>query len=142
MTACKKGDIVLVPFPFSNQTIHKKRPAVVISSDNYNNISSDIVIIAVTSQTSETYGIGECLIEDWRLAGLLKPSAIKPAISTIEQSLVLKKLGKIRNSDMSKIILMMERLQESKKIEYYCVDFILFDPKKHIGNIQISFWGK
>ena len=53
----------------------------------------------------------------------------------------LKRLGKIKNSDMSKIILMMERLQE-KKVEYYCVDFILFDPKKHVGNIQVSFWGK
>ena len=101
MTAYKRGDVVLVPFPFSNQTDAKKRPAVIISSDAYNNISSDIVIMAITSQPEKTIGIGECLIHDWRDAGLLKPSAIKPAISTIEQTLVLKKLGKISLQDLT-----------------------------------------
>ena len=101
MTAYKRGDVVLVPFPFSNQTDAKKRPAVIISSDAYNNISSDIVIMAITSQPEKTIGIGECLIQDWRDAGLLKPSAIKPAISTIEQTLVLKKLGKISLQDLT-----------------------------------------
>ncbi len=100
MTVYKRGDVVLVPFPFSNQTDVKKRPAVIISSDAYKNISFDIVIIAITSQTEKTIGIGECLIQDWRDAGLLKPSAVKPAISTVEQTLVLKKLGKISLQDL------------------------------------------
>ena len=101
MTAYERGDVVLVPFPFSNQTDAKKRPAVIISSDAYNNISSDIVIMAITSQPEKTIGIGECLIQDWRDAGLLKPSAVKPAIATIEQTLVLKKLGKISLQDLT-----------------------------------------
>jgi mRNA interferase MazF len=99
MTTYEKGDIVLVPFPFSNQTATKKRPAVVVSSTAYNQISPDIVIMAITSQPSRTHGIGECLIEDWQEAGLLKPSSIKPAISTIEKSLVLKRLGKLSTKD-------------------------------------------
>ncbi|MEO5360973.1 MAG: type II toxin-antitoxin system PemK/MazF family toxin [Nitrospirota bacterium] len=40
MTTCEKGDIVLVPFPFSSHNALKKRPAVIISSNRYNNISS------------------------------------------------------------------------------------------------------
>ena len=100
MTNYKRGDIVLVPFPFSNQTTTKKRPAVIVSSDVYNNDSSDIVIIAITGKTDKVLSIGECLIEDWRAAGLLKPSAIKPAISTIEQTLVLKKLGRLSSKDL------------------------------------------
>jgi mRNA interferase MazF len=39
MTAYERGDIVLVPFPFSDQTTTKKRPAVVISSSRYNAVS-------------------------------------------------------------------------------------------------------
>ena len=101
MIVYKKGDVVLVPFPFSNQTAAKKRPAVIISSDAYNNISSDIVIMAITSQTDKTIGIGECLIGDWQNAGLLKPSAVKSAISTIERILVLKKLGKFSPQDLT-----------------------------------------
>lgn len=101
MTAYERGDIVLVPFPFTDQTTTKKRPAVVISSNRYNNTSPDIVIMAVTSQTEKIYGIGECLIKNWKDAGLLKPSSIKPAISTIEQRLVLKKLGRLSPEDLT-----------------------------------------
>ncbi|MBI2470373.1 MAG: type II toxin-antitoxin system PemK/MazF family toxin [Planctomycetes bacterium] len=100
MTVYKRGDVVLVPFPFSNQTTTKKRPAVIISSDVYNNNSSDIVIMAITGKTDKTFTIGECLIEDWREAGLLKSSSIKPAISTIEQTLILKKLGNLSHKDL------------------------------------------
>jgi mRNA interferase MazF len=100
MTGYKRGDVVLVPFPFSNQIAVKKRPAAIISSDMYNNISFDIVIMAITSRTEKTTGIGECLIEDWKNAGLLKPSSIKPAVSTIEQKLVIKKLGELTRRDI------------------------------------------
>jgi mRNA interferase MazF len=99
MTVYKRGDVVLVSFPFSNQIAAKKRPAVVISSDAYNSVSLDLVIMAITSRTERTTGIGECLIEDWKDAGLLKPSSVKTAISTIEQLLVLKKLGVLSSRD-------------------------------------------
>lgn len=92
MTAYEKGDVVLVPFPFSNQLDHKKRPAVIISSTAYNIVSQDVVIMAITSQIGKTIVIGECLITNWQEAGLLKPSAIKTAISTVEQSLIIKRL--------------------------------------------------
>jgi mRNA interferase MazF len=101
MTPYERGDIVLVPFPFSDQSATKKRPAVVVSSSAYNAASPDIVIMAVTSQTQKSTGMGECMIIEWRAAGLLKPSAIKSALSTIEQSLVLKKLGKLSFADIT-----------------------------------------
>ncbi len=109
MTAYERGDVVLVPFPFSDQTTAKKRPAAIISSKIYNDASSDIVIMAITGQTEKTVGIGECLIKDWQDAGLLKPSAIKPAISTIEQALVLKRLGKLSSKDL---LLLQNTLKE------------------------------
>lgn len=100
MTDYKRSDVILVPFPFSDQTTTKKHPAVIISSNLYNNVSSDIVIMAITSHIDKVAGIGECLIKDWQAAGLLKPFAIKPAISTIEQKLILKKLGSLSSDDL------------------------------------------
>ncbi|MCL5278056.1 MAG: type II toxin-antitoxin system PemK/MazF family toxin [Deltaproteobacteria bacterium] len=76
MTVYRRGDIVIVPFPFSNQISTKKRPAVVVSSDAYNNSSADIVIMAITGKIEKTIRIDECFIEDWHEAGLLKPSLI------------------------------------------------------------------
>ena len=101
MTRYHKGDVILVPFPFSDQTTTKKRPAVIISSDTYNNISQDIFIMAITSQIRNPIGIGEFLIGDWQSAGLLKSSAVKSAISTIEQRLVMKILGRFSPKDLS-----------------------------------------
>ena len=101
MTRYNRGDVILVPFPFSDQTVTKKRPAVIVSSDKYNVISQDIVIMAITGQMRGRLGVGEFLIEDWQPAGLLKRSAVKSAISTIEQRLVLKLLGRFSSEDLS-----------------------------------------
>lgn len=69
MITYERGDVIIVPFPFSDQTTIKKRPAAIISSDVYNNSCSDIVIIAITSKIDKTIGIGECLIGNWQSAG-------------------------------------------------------------------------
>lgn len=103
MTNYERGDVILVPFPFSNQTKSKKRPAVIISSTNYNNISSDIIIMAISGQKEQIFDVGESTIDDWQNAGLLKSSTFKPAISTIEKGLVLRKLGKLSPRDCTSL---------------------------------------
>ena len=99
MTSYKFGDIVLVPFPFTDQTINKKRPAVTISSEAYNQEHADIIIMAITSQVSAKSRLGEVTIREWKEAGLLLPSIIKPIIATIEKNLILQKLGQLKDSD-------------------------------------------
>ena len=101
MIRYKRGDVILVPFPFSDQTTAKKRPAIIVSSDAYNGISRDIVIMAITGQIGSHIGLGEFLIQEWQDAGLLRPSAVKSAISTIEQRLVVKSLGRLSSRDLS-----------------------------------------
>ena len=49
-TAYRFGDLVLVPFPFTDQTGIKKRPAIIVSSDVYHSQRPDVVLMAVTSQ--------------------------------------------------------------------------------------------
>jgi mRNA interferase MazF len=93
------GDVVLVRFPFTNQSAFKQRPAVVVSSRAYNDSRPDLVIMAVTSQISKTAVVGEVVVSEWQAASLLKPSAIKPVFATIEQGLVLRTLGKLQALD-------------------------------------------
>ena len=50
MMSFEFGDVVLVPFPFTNQAASKKRPAVVVSSHAYNTARLDVVVMAITSQ--------------------------------------------------------------------------------------------
>ncbi|MBM2815367.1 MAG: hypothetical protein HW421_2129 [Ignavibacteria bacterium] len=75
-------------------------------------MSSDIVVIAITSQTQKVLNVGECHIQDWQSAGLFKQSTIKPALATIEQNLVIKKLGKLSNPDLNSLKISLRLLFE------------------------------
>jgi hypothetical protein len=56
--------------------------------------------MAVTSQILRRTGaVGEVLIGDWQGAGLPKASLIKPVLATIEQRLILRKIGALQPDD-------------------------------------------
>jgi mRNA interferase MazF len=74
------GDVVLVPFPFTDQSGMKKRPAVIVSTAGYNVSRRDVVIMAITSQVRTPLGYGEALVHDWEAAGLIKTSVFKPVL--------------------------------------------------------------
>ena len=95
------GDVVLVQFPFTSQTAFKKRPAVIVSSRTYNEARLDLIIMAITSQLRPSGIMGDVWINDWQSAKLLKPSAIKPVFATLEQSLVITRLGALSSRDQS-----------------------------------------
>jgi mRNA interferase MazF len=95
------GDVVLVSFPFTNQTALKKRPAVVVSNKSYNASRRDVVIMAITSQVRASGASGEILINKWQEAGLLKPAAVKPVFATVEQGLIIRQLGSLELRDQS-----------------------------------------
>lgn len=93
------GDVVLVPFPFTDQSGTKKRPAVVVSSHGYNTNRPDIVIMAITSQVRQPLAYGEAMIANWQAAGLIKTSVLKPVFTTIEQGLVIRTMGTLTTAD-------------------------------------------
>ncbi len=73
------GDVVLVPFPFTDQSGLKKRPAIVVSSTGYNAQRPDLVIMAITSQIRPRPAFAEFTIAEWKKAGLLLASASSPS---------------------------------------------------------------
>ena len=100
MTGSRFGDVVLVPFPFTDQSDQKKRPAVVVSSAAYHRERSDLILMAVTSQAHVTATVGEAQIAGWKEAGLLKPSVLKPILVTLDRGAVIRKLGYLRQQDL------------------------------------------
>jgi mRNA interferase MazF len=105
------GDVVLVPFPFTDQTAAKKRPAVIVSIDAYQQQRPDVIVMAVTSQVLRRAGaLGEVLIRDWQGAGLPKASLIKPVLATIEQRLILRKLGVLQSDDTQAVRLALRQI--------------------------------
>ncbi len=93
------GDVVLVAFSFTDQINSKKRPAVAISSREYNNQRQDLVIMAITSRIRTNPDFQETPINHWQDAGLLKPSVIEPVMATIEKRLIQQGLGRLNEAD-------------------------------------------
>ena len=99
MTGFEFGDVVLVPFPFTDQSAAKQRPAVIVSSEAYHRERPDAVIMAITSQVRPEAKVGEAAIRHWREAGLLKPSVLKPVLATVERGLIRRRLGRLHEDD-------------------------------------------
>lgn len=93
------GDLVLVPFPFTNQAASKQRHAVVARSAPYNAAKPDVILMAVISQSRPAHVLGEVWLAGWNAAGLLKPSAVKPVFAALEQRLVIRMLGALTLDD-------------------------------------------
>ena len=86
-----KGDIILIPFPFTDLKGQKKRPAIVLTSDN-----SDVTVSFITTKL-KWYSKLDIKLKPSENNGLKKPSMIKlNKIATIEKELVVGILGKMK----------------------------------------------
>jgi hypothetical protein len=61
-TASRRGDVVLVPFPFSDLTAVKRRPALVVSTQAYNEATGDAIIAQITSKVKSTARPGDYIL--------------------------------------------------------------------------------
>jgi mRNA interferase MazF len=95
------GDLVLVPFPFTDQRRSKKRPALVVSPASSNR-SGDVTIAFVTSCLATPPREGDYRIDEWHVAGLPKPSLVRMKFVTLSQTLILRTLGHLSAGDWSR----------------------------------------
>ena len=102
MTTYKQGDITLVDFEFSDGTGSKKRPALIISSEDYGRNRQEVVTAAITSNIKRVL-FGDTKIEEWKQACLLYPSLVTGIIRTIKGSMVIRKLGVLSPQDFQKV---------------------------------------
>ena len=105
----RKWDIVLVPFPFTDLTTTKKRPALIISSNEFNRISRTVIVVEITSNLKSGFKELNVLIEDKdvrRYPGT-KPiikSIIKPyVIFSINKMLIIKRIGMLSEERLDEV---------------------------------------
>ena len=103
-TRYRRGDIVLFSFPFTDLTATKRRPALVVSPDSFNDATSDLVLAAITSQISEDTPL--IIVESDCVEGTLpKTSALKPTkLFTMHSTLVLKKVCALRREKLDTVL--------------------------------------
>ena len=84
-----------MPFPFTDLTTSKKRPALIVSPDRYNELGLDVVIAFLTSQINISRRPGDYRIQFWKKSGLPKSSLLRMKFATIDRKIIDKKLGRI-----------------------------------------------
>lgn len=103
MTRPERGSVVLVPFPFTDLSAVKRRPALVISTDTYNAATGDVIIAQITSRVNSPPRPGDYRPKRWREAGLLLPSLVRARITTLESSMLIRTLGLMSPEEMTAI---------------------------------------
>lgn len=103
-TMYKQGDILLIPIPFSDLTSSKKRPVLVLSNDDYNDKTDDLIVAAITSNiTRRDYTV---LISnrDMQEGNLHVDSCVRvDKIYTLSQNIVINKFGRVKPEVLNKI---------------------------------------
>ena len=95
------GDVVLVPFPFTNLSETQVRPAVVISSDSFNLATGDVTVAMITSQPR--LGPTDWGLRDWAEAGLRLPSWFRARFVTLDQRLIRFSPGRLARRDLDAV---------------------------------------
>ena len=103
-TQFKQGDILIVPFPFSDLRGLRQRPVLVISNDKYNNCCEDIITCGITSNLKDA----QCSVlfdNDNLVEGNIPlRSRVKvDKLFTLEKSIIKKKIARLDNGSMVKV---------------------------------------
>ena len=95
-----KGDVVVLPFPFSNLSKSKKRPALIAA----NLIGDDIILCQITSEArTDNYSI-VLKNSDFKQGNLNLTSMIRPnRLFTADKSIVLYKIGSLKESKIKEV---------------------------------------
>ena len=116
-TMLKQRDIILIPIPFTDLTSQKRRPAVIISNDSYNETHEDIVVVALTSKV-EPRDFTIMLTGNDLEEGALKVTSMIRAdkIYTLNKSIVIKTFGRVKPEILIKIKDIFSKLIEHHDI--------------------------
>ena len=100
----QQKELVLLPYPFSDQAGSKVRPAIIVSNDNFNKRCEDCVMVPLTTVIKDepfSWIINQDSLDSGKL---LKQSRVRiDKIFTIKKSLIMMKIGKINDKTLDKI---------------------------------------
>jgi len=107
--------VVRVPFPFTDRTTTKNRPAVVLSdSGTFNTPAGHSVMAMITSEDNPPWPL-DCTLGDLGTAGLPAPSKVRFKLFTLDHRLVRGEIGRLSTSDAERVSAGLSQLLGDKK---------------------------
>lgn len=107
MAGFVKEDVVVIPFPFSDLSGSKKRPALVLADLQ----GDDIILCQITSQQSKDAYAIEIGNADFENGSLPILSNVRPSrIFTADKKIIIRKAGKLKDSSFTNVSKMLIKL--------------------------------
>ena len=101
-------DLVKLPFPFTDKDSNKVRPAIIVSHLNYTINTNHYIVIMVTS-SKQTNWVDDIHISDLNSAGLPVPSKIRFKLFSLDERLVICRLGQLGKDDKEKLVEILKK---------------------------------
>jgi len=103
MVTYKRFDFVKAPFPFNDRQAAKNRPALVLSDEKHFNSRIGHSIMAMITSAKHADWPLDTPIQDLTEAGLKAPSKIRLKLFTLDDYLIIGRLGHLSEQDQSAI---------------------------------------
>ena len=101
--AWNRGDVVLIPFPYSDLSATKTRPTVVVSIPEFQVRHGELILAYLSSQLAQAHTELDYLLADWNAAGLLKPTIMRPRLAVIQEKLIVHHVGSLSERDLVQV---------------------------------------
>lgn len=106
----ERWQVVRVPFPFTDRTTSKNRPALVLSdATEFNTPAGHVVLAMITSAGNAPWPL-DCTIADLVSAGLPAPSVVRCKLFTLDARLIRGTLGTVAAPDVACVQQSLSRL--------------------------------
>ena len=96
------GDVVVVPFPYSDRFAEKRRPALVVSNEAV--LAQGFIWVVMITSATHRATLQDVKIDDLALAGLSAPSQVRPIkFACLEPARILRKAGRLSGKQMAAV---------------------------------------
>lgn len=104
-TPPRQKDLILIPIPFTDLTSKKRRPVIVLSNDDYNSKTQDILVVGVTSLIQGREYAVPLKKGDMEDGELLRDSEIRAdKIYSLSQEIVVRRFGRIKEEVFIEVV--------------------------------------
>ena len=91
---CDRYDVAVIPFPFAEIPVLKRRPSVVLSGRAFN-LANNSTLVAMITSTTQTSWPSDVLLQDLEAAGLWLQCLVRWRLTTVPNNLISRKLGRL-----------------------------------------------
>ena len=98
----KSFDVLVVPFPFTDSAAVKRRPALVLSAETFNDRAGHLVLAMITSRENRGWPL-DVELADLKSAGLSHASVVRMKLFTLDERFVLRRAGQLSAADRAAV---------------------------------------